>query len=343
MNHQTILVTGGTGYIGSWVVKLLLERGYTVRVTVRNKFREAGYAHLVNLAKGLPGKLEIHEADLLKPGSYDAPARGADAVFHMASPFTLRFRNPEKDLIEPAVQGTLNVLTAASQSGSVKKIIQTSSVVAIYGDAADMQDLGLDAFTEEQFNTTSSARHQPYPYSKLLAEKAAWELAATQQQWQLVVVNPAFVMGPSISPASDSESIAFMKNMLTGKFFTGVPKLDFGIVDVRDVALAHILALETEKAGGRNILCAGSLSMMEMALIIKKSFPGKFRLPLMISPKFMVFLIGWAFGLSSRYVARNVGYPLVFDNTKSRRQLGLQFRPMADTLTDMVRQMANLP
>lgn len=340
MKHQTILITGGTGYIGSWVVKLLLERGHTVRVTVRNKARESGYAHLLALSKDLPGTLEIHEADLLKPGSYDEPARGADALFHIASPFTLRFKDPGKELIEPAVQGTQNVLNAASRSGSVKKVILTSSVVAIYGDAADMKDLGLDAFTEEQFNTTSSARHQPYPYSKVLAERAAWEQAAGQQQWQLVVVNPGFVMGPSISPTSDSESIAFMKNMLSGKFFTGVPKLDFGIVDVRDVALAHVLALENEKAGGRNILCAGSLNMMEMAQIIKKAFPGKFRLPLMISPKFMVYLIGWAFGLSSKYIARNVDYPLVFDNTKSRRQLGLHYRPMTDTIVDMVRQMA---
>ncbi|ULQ53615.1 SDR family oxidoreductase [Flavihumibacter fluvii] len=336
---QTVLVTGGTGYIGSWVVKQLLEKGYTVRVTVRHKHKKASYAHLEKLATGNPGRLEIHEANLLVNGSYDTVAKGADAILHMASPFTLRFEDPIKDLIEPAVSGTKNVLGAANRSGTVRRIVMTSSVVAIFGDNGDMKDKQLAAFSEKDFNETSSASHQPYSYSKLLAEKAAWEIHGLQKNWSMVTINPGFVMGPAISPSSDSESLAFMKNILFGKFRTGVPHLEFGLVDVRDVARAHILALENEQATGRFIINESSASIIELVFIIKKHFPKEFSLPLIQAPKVIIYLIGWAFGLTRKYISRNVGYHLAFDNTKSMLVLGMTYTPLETYLVDMVQQM----
>jgi nucleoside-diphosphate-sugar epimerase len=214
-------------------------------------------------------------------------------------------------------------------------------VVAIFGDNGDMQDKGLAAFTERDFNNTSSASHQPYPYSKTLAEKAAWETEAGQNQWEMVVINPAFVMGPAISPTSDSESLQFMKNIISGKYFSGVPVLNFGLVDVRDVAKAHILALENESANGRYIICERSASIMEISAIVKKYFPGKFRLPLMESPKFMLYLIGWAFGLTRKFISRNVGFPLAFDNRRSIQELGIVYTPIETSIRDMVEQMQN--
>ena len=336
------MITGASGYIGSWTVKELLENGYTVRACVRDKNNTGKVQHLLDLAKRTPGKLELWEADLLKEDSFDAAVKGCDAVFHMASPFTLRFKDAKRDLINPALQGTKNVLNAASRSETVKRVILTSSTVAVYGDNLDMKEKGLSEFTEADFNTTSTLTHQPYAYSKVLAEKEAWKMAEAQDQWKLVVMNPSFVMGPMLSTASDSESLQFMKDMLGGKYRTGGADLYFGFVDVRDVAKAHRLAFENDQAKGRFILCSDTKGFMDVAGIIKKKFPGKFKLPLMKTPTFMLFLIGWMFGLSLKFVYRNIGHPVQISNKKSLRELGMTYIPFEKTIEDMVDRMISL-
>ena len=240
------------------------------------------------------------------------------------------------------MNGTTNVLNAASSSTTVKKVILTSSVVAIFGDNIDMQNKNLAEFTEDNFNDTSTAHHQPYSYSKVKAERAAWKLAEAQQQWQLVVMNPAFVVGPPISANTNSESIQFMKDMVSGKLLMGAPHLELGFVDVRDVADAHITALENDHAKGRHILAARVVSMMELSGIIKSLFPGKYPLPLMKAPKFMLYLTGWAFGLTLKFISRNVGYKLAFNNSKSINALGITYTPLETTIKDMIEQMQKL-
>jgi nucleoside-diphosphate-sugar epimerase len=268
--NKTVLVTGGTGYIGSWVTKMLLEKGYTVRLTVRNKSKKENYQHLIDIENNTDGKLEFWEADLLSEGSFDAAAEGCSSVIHMASPFTLRFKDPQKELIDPALKGTRNVLNSATKSSSVKKVVLTSSVAAVHGDNFDMKELGLSEFTEEQFNYSSSLSHQAYSYSKVLAEKEAWKINKEQDKWKLIVINPSFVMGPSLSKTSNSESLNFMKEMLSGKYYLGAPNLMFGFVDVRDVAKAHLLALEYESAEGRHILAERTVSVYGFSRLIKK-------------------------------------------------------------------------
>ncbi len=337
--YKTIMITGASGYIGSWTVKELLENGYTVRACIRDKNNAEKTKQLTGLSAGTSGKLELWEADLLKEGSFDAAAKGCDAVFHMASPFTLRFRDAQKDLIDPALQGTRNVLNAASRSGTVKKVILTSSVVAVYGDNIDMKEQGLSEFTEADFNTTSTPAHQPYAYSKVLAEKEAWKIAQAQSKWKLLVMNPAFVMGPVLSPSSDSESLQFMKDMLGGKYKTGGADLYFGFVDVRDVARAHRLALEKDDAEGRFILCSATKGFMDVADIIRKKYGKKFKLPGMKTPTFLLYLIGWMFGLSLKYVRRNIGHPVKINNSKSIRDLGITYLPFEKTILDMVESL----
>jgi nucleoside-diphosphate-sugar epimerase len=336
---EKALVTGGTGYIGSWVCKYLLEAGHTVRVTVRNKNKTEKLGHLLEIAEKTPGKLEIWEADLLTMGAFDAAAQGCDVVYHIASPFIINIKDAQKELIDPALLGTRNVLSAAQKSGSVKKIVLTSSVAAIYGDAVELLTQKIPVFTEAQWNETSSLTHQPYSYSKVLAEKAAWEIAKNQQDWKLVVINPSFVMGPSLTPNSDSESIRLMKDFLSGKFALGVPDLKFGVVDVRDVAKAHILAAQNPAAEGRHILSNKTLSMLEIGAILKHVTGKGWLMPWFTAPRWVISAIGFLFGITPEFVKKNIGFPLEFDHSKSVSKLGVQYRSPGETFREMVEQM----
>jgi nucleoside-diphosphate-sugar epimerase len=337
--NKTILVTGGTGYIGSWVTKMLLEKGYTVRLTVRDKSKEAKYQHLINIANKTEGTLEFWEANLLTEGVFDEPAEGCSAIMHLASPFTLSFKDAQTELIDPALKGTQNVLNAATKSSTVKKVVLTSSVAAIHGDNIDMQESGLSEFTEEHYNYSSSVSHQPYSYSKVLAEKEAWKIHEGQDKWKLVVINPSLVMGPSLTQTSNSESLAIMKDMLSGKYYVGVPDVMLGYVDVRDVATAHLLALENENSEGRHLLVERTINIFAFSRVIKAIYGNKYKLPLMQSPKLMIQLTGWMFGLKSKFINKNVGYDIKLNATKSRKELGLKYTPLEKTVEDMISQM----
>lgn len=339
--EKIVLVTGGTGYIGSWVVKELLSKGYRVRVPVRSLNRKEKYSHLQELTNA-NNLLELFEADLLADGTFDKAAEGAEAIIHLASPFTLRFRNPQRDLVDPAVKGTRNVLGAANKSSTVKRVVLTSSVAAVHGDNIDMQEQGLTEFTEAHFNTTSSLKHQPYSFSKVEAEKEAWRIHASQSKWDLVVINPAFVMGPALTTSSNSESLQIMKDLLSGKYRFGAPDLYFGFVHVRDVAKAHVLALENPNAKGRYIVAERVANFMELVAIIKRNYPDQYKLPKMVAAKWLLYMVSPLFGLSPRFVARNVGHRIAFNTTRSRQELGLTYIPLEQTVVDMVNQFKQI-
>lgn len=336
---STILLTGGTGYLGAWTAKYLLEKGYTLRLAVRNKTRTEKYDFLQKIADQSKGTLEVWEANLLEQNSYHQAAEGADAIIHMASPFTLRFDDAEKDLIQPALEGTRNVLAAANASSTVQKVVLTSSVAAIHGDNIDQKEKEIQVLNEDYFNESSSVNHQPYSYSKVLAEKEAWKIAEAQSKWKLVVINPSFVMGPSLSKHSGSESLAFMQDILSGKYRMGAPDLMFGFVDVRDVAQAHILAIEKSDAKGRHLLAERTASVLDLVEMLKDKYGNQYKLPLMKAPKWLLLLIAPLFGLKRKFVQRNVGHKINLDTSKSREKLGVNYRQLEETLSDMVEQM----
>jgi len=250
-----VLVTGGGGYVASWIVRYLLEDGYTVRATVRDPAKPKGLEHLHAMSAAHPGKLTLWAADLLDEGSFTDAMRGCELVFHTASPFLLgKVKDPEEQFVRPAVQGTRNVLTSVNATESVKRVVLTSSVAAVYGDNADMK--GKRCFTDDDWNTTSSIDHQPYAYSKTVAEREAWATQAAQARWDLVTIHPGLVLGPSLTTASHSGSMTTMRHFTDYTMAAGAPALQMGVVDVRDAARAHIKACYLPEAHGRYIAVA---------------------------------------------------------------------------------------
>jgi len=337
---KKVLVTGGTGYLGSWIVKYLLDRGYEVQLPVRDQVENNRHRHLKNIAENSSGSLNFwYGVDLLKEGSYDLAMEGCEILFHVASPFFIQSKNPQKELIDPAVKGTRNVLGAANKTSSVKRVVLTSSVAAIYGDNVDMQELGIDMLNESHYNKSSSLTHQPYSYSKLLAEKLAWEIYNKQNKWNLVVINPGFIMGPVLSKTSISESINFISDILKGKFYLGAPSLTLSYVDVRDVALAHIIASEKKFSEGRHIITNKSFTILQITDIIKQLYGKRFKLPSSESPGWLTYLLGPLFGVTRKFIKRNLGYPLYLDNTKSKKDLGVKYTEFKKTIDDMIRSV----
>lgn len=337
---KPVLVTGGSGYIASWLVKYLLDEGINVRATVRDPNNEEKVGPLKRIAEKSKGSLTLFQADLLQPGAFNGPMKGCEVVFHTASPFVfMGIKDPQKQLIEPAVEGTRNVLEAANRNESVKRVVLTSSVAAIHGDNADVEQTKGGVFDESYWNTSSSIEHQPYSYSKVAAEKAAWAVAEKQNRWDLVVINPAFVLGPALTQGSDSTSLSTMRQFTDGTFKFGAPDLPYGVVDVRDVALAHIKAAFTPTAKGRHIVAGEIMNFVQMGRILYKHFGGRYPFPKGKAPKFMVWLIAPMNGLTRKFVARNVGYTLKLDNSYAKQDLGMNFRPAEQTLVEHFQQM----
>jgi len=336
---KPVLVTGGTGYLASWIIKQLLEDGKKVRTTVRRLSQKDKYAHLTVIAVKSKGTLQFFEADLLRPGSFSEAMKGCELVIHTASPFKITgIKNAQKELVEPALEGTRNVLESVNKTESVKRVVLTSSVVAIYGDSIDIDKTKNGIFTEEHWNFSSSANHQPYPHSKTLAEKLAWEMAGQQSRWDLLTINPGFIMGPSLSKRTDSTSIDIMIQITSGKFKTGVPSGKLGIVDVRDVAKSHIQAGFSPTASGRHICVAEHKDFLDFAHVIRTDHP-QYPLPKSYVPKWLFGIIAPMIGFTRKYVKLNVGIDIKFDNSFIRKDLAMEFIPFETTISDHFQQL----
>lgn len=334
-----VMVTGATGYVAGWIVKDLLEAGLTVHAPVRDPENAAKVQHLVDIAASTSGNIRFFEADLLTEGSYAQAMEGCSVVFHTASPFVLNVKDPQKDLIDPAVKGTRNVLQQASQTESVTRVVLTSSCAAIYADAADCAKAPNGTLTEDVWNTTASLTYEPYSYSKTLAEKEAWALANAGAQWDLVVLNPSLVLGPALNAAPTSETFRIVTQLGNGTMKAGAPRAGIGAVDVRDLARAHVAAAFTPIANGRNIVSGHNTSILEIGLALQDKYGSDFPLPKRALPKWLIWLTGPFLGVSRTFVTRNVNVEWKADNAKSIRELGQTYRPLRQTMEDMFAQM----
>ncbi len=340
-----VLVTGATGYVAGWIVKRLLDEGLTVHAAVRDPENTKKLAYLNQLAENAKGTIKYFKADLLQDGTYAEAMEGCELVYHTASPFTTNVKNPQSELIDPALKGTRNVLQQANKTLSVKRVVLTSSVAAIYSDNADLENTPDGKFTEDVWNTTSSLTHQPYSYSKTLAEKEAWKICKDQDRWDLVVINPSLVLGPAINPSAvSSESFNIIKSFGNGDMRFGVPKMGFGVVDVRDVAEAHFYAGFTPDAKGRHIVSGYNLWFLDMAKALAPKFGDTFPIPKKEMPGWLIRMVGPMVNkaMTREYLKRNLGLPFVADNSKSIDALGLTYHPMKETINAMFEQMVEV-
>jgi nucleoside-diphosphate-sugar epimerase len=341
---KPVMVTGANGYVASWLVKKLLDEGRTVHAAVRNHENKEKIKHLVDAAANAKGEIKFFSSDLLSPGSYKEAMEGCELVYHTASPFTTDVKDPQKELIEPAVNGTANVLNSAKETPSVKRVVVTSSCAAIYTDAIDTVNAPGGKLTEDIWNTTASIDYQPYSLSKTLAEKKAWEIQESQNNWDLVTVNMCLVLGPDLNPhKTTTESMNILKMLGDGQMKMGAPKLGVGVVDVRDVAEAHFKAGYTPEANGRYITSAHETNFLEMGQVLAPKYGDQYPLPKKALPKWLLMLVGPMANklFTRRFIRNNVNVPWKADNSKIKKELGMTFRPMQETMEDSFQVLIN--
>ncbi|XP_071738586.1 phenylacetaldehyde reductase-like [Rutidosis leptorrhynchoides] len=265
---STVCVTGASGYIASWLVKLLLERGYTVKASVRDPNNPKKVDHLLKL-DGAKERLHLFKADLLEDGSFDAAVEGCVGVFHTASPFYHKVTDPQAELIDPAVKGTLNVLGSCSKASSVKRVVVTSSTAAVaFNSRPRTPEVVVDEtwFSDPDLCVKSKMW---YVLSKTLAEEAAWKFAK-EKGLDIVTINPAMVIGPLLQPTLNTSAEA-IANLFNGS--QTYPNASFGWVNVKDVANAHIKAFEIPSASGRYCLVERVAHYSEIVEILRKHYP----------------------------------------------------------------------
>ncbi|KAG5238463.1 cinnamoyl-CoA reductase family protein [Salix suchowensis] len=271
---KVVCVTGGSGYIASWLVKLLLQRGYTVKTTVRDPYDPKKTEHLLAL-DGAKERLHLFKADLLEEGAFDPAVDGCEGVFHTASPVSLSpTDDPQVDLIDPALKGTLNVLRSCAKVHSIRRVVLTSSIAAcIYSG----KPLDHDVVIDETWHSNPAICKELkawYPLSKTLAEEAAWSFAK-ENATDLVVMNPSFVIGPLLQPTLNL-TVEMILNLVNGA--ETYPNGYYCCMDVRDLANAHIQAFEIPSASGRYGLSANVTAFSEVLKIIHENYP-TLRLP----------------------------------------------------------------
>ncbi|SDP41783.1 SDR family oxidoreductase [Actinacidiphila guanduensis] len=320
-----VLVTGGSGFVAGYCVTELLDHGYSVRTTVRDSGDPEKSARLREL-----GDVEVMPADLSSDAGWAEAMEGCAFVLHVASPFPAAMPKDEADVIRPAVDGTLRVLRAAADSGTVRRVVLTSSVAAIASGHPDDHKV----FTEADWSVVDAI--PAYEKSKTLAERAAWDFAATLPDgggFELVVVNPGFVLGP-VRHAPVGTSVNLVRRLLAREV-PASPPIGLAVVDVRDLAVAHRLAMEVPGAAGNRYICAGDNTwMQEVARILAENFDGLgFRVPTGKMPSWLIRLAA-PFNSEMRQVRFLAGHPVSVSAQKAHNELGWTMRPLRDTVVD---------
>ncbi|HWM54859.1 MAG TPA: NAD-dependent epimerase/dehydratase family protein [Solirubrobacterales bacterium] len=330
---STVLVTGGSGYLGGWCVVELLRRGYRVRTTVRDLSREAEVRARIAPEVDVGDKLSVLAADLSSDDGWEQAVNGCDYVMHVASPFPpVQPKDPD-ELIVPAREGTLRVLRAALGAG-VERVVVTSSVAAVGGSTSRASE----PLTEETWTDADNPKLTPYTRSKTIAERAAWDFAREQGALEkLAVVNPGAILGPVLSD-DRSFSLELIERLLKG--MPGTPRLGYSIVDVRDVADMQIRAMTVAEAGGERFIAVNEFWWMsEVAAVLRDRLGADApKVPKRAVPDLLVR--GMAiFDPSIRSIVGQLGRRVEMSSEKARTLLGWSPRPVEETVVDCAQSL----
>ena len=333
---KRVLVTGASGFVAGHCIEELLRNGYAVRGTVRSLAATGKVAHLRARADAVGGALEFAEADLDFDRGWSDAVAGCTYVLHVASPNPPEAPRNEDDLIRPAVDGTLRVLRACAENGAVRRVVLTSSIAAITS-GHDNRDHTV--YTEADWSVVEACR--PYPKSKTLAERAAWafvEDLPEDRRFELVAVNPGFVIGPLQHPVS-ATTVEVIR-LLMNRAYPASPRLGFAVVDARDIAIAHRLAMESPKAAGNRYICAGEhLWLHDMAAQLADEFNSRgFRVPTGRMPTWLLWTIA-RFDRTARSALGFVGRRECVTAQKALDELGWTTRPAATSVLDTGRSL----
>jgi nucleoside-diphosphate-sugar epimerase len=339
VSGELVLVTGGSGFIGTRCILTLLDAGYRVRTTVRSLAREAAVRTTLASAGAQPGyALTFVEADLMSDVGWTEAVAGCDFVLHVASPFPLGIPKDENELIAPAREGALRVLRAARDAG-VKRVVLTSSFAAVgYGTVS-----AGATFTEQDWTDPDGEGVSAYVKSKTLAERAAWDfIDAEGGALELAVVNPVGVFGPVLG-SDYSTSIEIVVRLMDGSV-PGIPHMSFSAVDVRDVADLHLRAMTDPAAKGERFLAVAgpSLTMKQIADVLRSRMgqDGR-RVPTRVLPNWMVRLAAM-FDSSLKQVVPELDTMKNASNEKARRVLGWEPRSNDDAIVATAQSLVQL-
>ena len=330
-----VLVTGASGFIGLHCVLALLEAGYRVRGTLRTPERAESLRRALRAFTEPGDRLEFASADLMDDAGWDEATRGCRFVLHVASPLPMAPPKDENELIRPAREGTLRVLRAAAAAG-VERVVVTSSLAAVlYGHDRS----GDRVFDENDWSIPEKC--QPYEKSKTLAERAAWDFVESlpaDRRLELVAINPGLVLGPVLERDTGTSGEAVRK--LMAREFPGCPNFGWAAVDVRDVAAAHVAALETPAAAGQRFCCATDHAWMrDIAEILDRNFRDRgYKVPTRSIPDFLVKAIA-LFDKTTRVVVHELGQHQYIDNRKIVDVLGWKPRSLEEMVVDMGNSM----
>ncbi|WP_213807457.1 NAD-dependent epimerase/dehydratase family protein [Granulicella sp. dw_53] len=330
-----VLVTGGTGFIAGWTIVSLLNEGYEVRTTIRDARRESGLRAAVASQTGATDRLSFAVADLTSDDGWDRAGAACKHVLHIASPLGRDAPRDRDALVEPARGGALRVLKAAVAAG-VERVVMTSA-------AATARKRGSSAVSNETiWADPEDPLLDPYRRSKILAERAAWDfMEKTHGRTTLTTILPGAVFGPPLAKGTQG-SVWILGNLLDGKP-PRLLNLGLSVVDVRDLAAAHVAALTAPEAPGQRFLCTGHLLWMpEIARILHDGLgPAGSKVPTKVIPDYLVYPLS-LFMPKLRMFRHDVGQRRDVDNSKARQVLGFQPRPAADTLLDCAHRLLEM-